>query len=176
MSLTRPLTGEPLALDLINTVWIEGNLTPDLLSSDEGTRAWLGECALPFEAASLPAIRAHLLLVRGALRGVLETPHDPEHRRVLNQVLAQGRTRLMLTEGGPDENIEVEAAWRPAWLVARDLLTLLRAAPERLKKCANPQCVLHFLDTSPKNARRWHDMKTCGNRAKALRHYHKTRE
>lgn len=176
MSLPRPLTGEPLALDLINTVWVEGKAQRDLLESDEGARLWLDERALPYDEALLPAVRAHLIFVRAALRGVLEVPHDSEHRRALNEVLAQGRTRRFLNESGPGEDVEVEMTWRPAWLAANDLLTLLRTTPERLKKCANPQCVLRFLDTSPKNARRWHDMKTCGNRAKALRHYHKTRD
>ncbi len=110
-----------------------------------------------------------------SIRGVLETPDDPHHRQAINEILSRGQLRLVLTEQGPMEMLDVKVSWRPAWLAARDLLTLLGTVPERLKQCASPQCVLHFLDTSPKNARRWHDMKTCGNRAKALRHYHKTR-
>ncbi|GAA5515068.1 hypothetical protein Dcar01_03832 [Deinococcus carri] len=172
----RPLTGEPLALDLINTVWVEGRMQLDLLDSDEGARAWLKEHALSCDEALLTAVRDHLIFVRTALRGVLEAPHEPEHRDALNGVLARGHVRHFLGEHGPEEDFEVDPAWRPAWLAANDLLTLLRTSPQRLKKCANPQCVLHFLDTSPKNARRWHDMRTCGNRAKALRHYHRARD
>lgn len=171
---TRPLMGEPLALDLINTEWLEGQAVLDLLASKEGTRAWLDERALPYDEALLPSIRTHLLHTRAALRGFLETPHDSGHQQALNVVLARGRTLSFLSEHGPEERVEIEEEWRPAWLAASDLLNLLRTAPERLKKCANPACVLHFRDTSPKNARRWHDMKTCGNRAKAARHYRKT--
>jgi predicted RNA-binding Zn ribbon-like protein len=171
---TRPLTGEPLCLDLINTVWVEGSETYDLLATKEGTRTWLEEQALRYDAALLPEINIHLLVVRAALRGILENPNEIEHRWALNQALQRGRMRYLLSERGPEESLEVAAAWEPAWRAASDLLRLLREAPERLKRCANPKCVLHFLDTSPKNARSWHDMKTCGNRAKAARHYRRT--
>ncbi len=170
----RPLTGEPLSLDLINTVWVDGSETHDLLATEEGTRTWLEERALSYDPALLAEIKIHLLTVRAALRGILETPHDVEHRQALNQALQRGRMRYLLSERGPEESLEVAGSWEPAWRAASDLLRLLRDAPERLKKCANPKCVLHFLDTSPKNARSWHDMKTCGNRAKAARHYRRT--
>lgn len=173
----RPLTGEPLALDLVNTEWIWGRKVYDLLASEEGTRAWLDERELPYDETQtlLWDLRAHLLHTRAALRGVLETPHDSGPRDRLNAVLTRGKTVYFLGEHGPEETVEVDEAWHPSWLAAKDLFMMLHTTPERLKKCANSQCVLHFFDTSPKNARRWHDMKICGNRAKAARHYHKNR-
>jgi predicted RNA-binding Zn ribbon-like protein len=36
----------------------------------------------------------------------------------------------------------------------------------RIHKCANNNCVLHFLDTSKKGTRRWCSMRLCGNRLK----------
>lgn len=47
--------------------------------------------------------------------------------------------------------------------------------PHRLKACANPQCERFLLDRSRSNQARWCSMATCGNRAKARRHYERTR-
>jgi predicted RNA-binding Zn ribbon-like protein len=42
--------------------------------------------------------------------------------------------------------------------------------PDRFRICANDQCRWTFFDASPTGRRRWCDMATCGNRAKAARH------
>ncbi len=42
--------------------------------------------------------------------------------------------------------------------------------PERIKICDNDRCRWVFYDTSRTGRRRWCDMATCGNRAKAARH------
>ena len=41
----------------------------------------------------------------------------------------------------------------------------------RLKPCANPLCILWFLDTSKNGTRRWCSMQGCGNRHKVTAHY-----
>ena len=38
---------------------------------------------------------------------------------------------------------------------------------DRVRRCANPRCVLVFYDVSKGGQRRWCDMAGCGNRAKA---------
>jgi len=43
-------------------------------------------------------------------------------------------------------------------------------AADRLRVCANPGCRWLFVDRSPAGRRRWCDMRTCGNQAKAARH------
>lgn len=43
-------------------------------------------------------------------------------------------------------------------------------APDRLRVCANDACRWIFIDRSPTGRRRWCDMRTCGNQAKAARH------
>ncbi len=40
----------------------------------------------------------------------------------------------------------------------------------RVRRCAEARCTRVFLDTSRNGTRRWCDMGTCGNRAKAARH------
>jgi predicted RNA-binding Zn ribbon-like protein len=43
----------------------------------------------------------------------------------------------------------------------------------RIKLCSNEQCGWLFIDESKNGSRRWCDMSSCGNRAKARRHYHR---
>ncbi|MEO7887384.1 ABATE domain-containing protein [Polaromonas sp.] len=42
-----------------------------------------------------------------------------------------------------------------------------------VKRCANDECRYLFLDDSKSGNRRWCSMASCGNRAKARRHYHR---
>lgn len=82
----------------------------------------------------------------------------------------------MLTPAGPAEEPEFEDPSRgPAWLTARDCPTLLSTAPGRIRGCAHEACALHFFDTSRNGTRRWCSMALCGNRAKASRHYARSR-
>jgi predicted RNA-binding Zn ribbon-like protein len=46
---------------------------------------------------------------------------------------------------------------------------------DRFRICANDECRWVFYDESPTGRRRWCDMSTCGNRAKAARHRAKKR-
>ena len=45
----------------------------------------------------------------------------------------------------------------------------------RVHRCANPRCSRVFFDASRNGKRRWCEMATCGNRAKAARHRQKVR-
>lgn len=62
----------------------------------------------------------------------------------------------------------------PVLWSAGDLL--LRLGQRRVRRCANPECLWLFLDESRMGTRRWCDMTSCGNRAKARRHYEKVRQ
>ncbi len=58
---------------------------------------------------------------------------------------------------------------------AAELLTSPRIA--RLKECASRDgCAWLFLDTSRNGSRRWCDMRECGNRVKARRHYQRVKQ
>ena len=60
--------------------------------------------------------------------------------------------------------------------LADPLVTELTAGhPERIKTCASETCDWIFYDTSRTSRRRWCDMATCGNRAKAARHRARSR-
>jgi predicted RNA-binding Zn ribbon-like protein len=57
-------------------------------------------------------------------------------------------------------------------LLAVRAMDVLRDLPvTRLRQCAGPNCAWLFIDSSKGGRRRWCDMATCGNDAKARRHY-----
>lgn len=65
---------------------------------------------------------------------------------------------------------------RPLWPVAVSAVNLASSVDAaRVKECGNDNCNWLFLDTSKNKSRRWCDMKECGNREKARRHYHRRR-
>lgn len=176
----RPLAGEPLALDLVNTLWREDGRDVDLFDDDDALAAWLAEHHLvpdqPSAAAGLPpdgAYRQSLRDVRAAIRGLLEDHPGAAER--FDAALAHGRLRLTLQAGRPGEHVELDdRAWGPAWAAARAHLELLATAPPgRVRHCDGAGCVLWFLDTSRNGTRRWCSMTGCGNRAKAHAHYHR---
>jgi len=61
----------------------------------------------------------------------------------------------------------------PVLWAAADLL--VEAERRRIRQCANEKCLWLFVDASKSGTRRWCDMTSCGNRAKAQRHYAKVR-
>jgi predicted RNA-binding Zn ribbon-like protein len=66
---------------------------------------------------------------------------------------------------------------RPLWPVARSASALLTSDElHRVGRCANDECGFLYLDISKNHSRRWCSMKTCGNVAKARRHYAKQRQ
>lgn len=53
---------------------------------------------------------------------------------------------------------------------------LVQGELPRVHRCANPRCNRAFFDASRNGKRRWCEMATCGNRAKAARHRQKVRQ
>jgi predicted RNA-binding Zn ribbon-like protein len=94
----------------------------------------------------------------------------------LNNALANTPPRLRLSRGerGLGWAAEAVAPTVPTLLApvlwsAADLL--IYAGNRRLRRCANDECLWLFMDHSKGGTRRWCDMNSCGNRAKARRHY-----
>lgn len=60
----------------------------------------------------------------------------------------------------------------PLWPIAASANGLLTSGTlGQLRECPAESCSWLFVDQSRNQSRRWCDMKTCGNRAKARRHY-----
>lgn len=98
---------------------------------------------------------------------------------VLNRALAEApRRETVATDGAVwrwdvplRERLSVSTLLAPVLWSAGDLLLGRRAT--RVRQCANPECGWLFLDDSKSGNRRWCSMASCGNRAKAHRHYSK---
>jgi predicted RNA-binding Zn ribbon-like protein len=63
--------------------------------------------------------------------------------------------------------------WPVVWSAA-ELLTSDELP--RVRECANDPCGWLFLDMSKNRSRRWCDMRDCGNRVKARRHYERVKQ
>ncbi|MFN4311387.1 MAG: CGNR zinc finger domain-containing protein [Ferrovibrio sp.] len=124
-------------------------------------------------------LREAIFRVADALRRERSAPKAD--LAVLNRVLLQypeGRTLAPAAQG--------RLAWRshgdgialgsPLGAIARLAADLLvTAEPDSIRCCAGPGCGWLFHDTSPNKRRRWCSMESCGNRAKARRHYQRVK-
>jgi predicted RNA-binding Zn ribbon-like protein len=64
----------------------------------------------------------------------------------------------------------------PLRAIARNAAELLTSEElPRVRECAGDHCTWLFLDRSRSRSRRWCSMDSCGNRAKARRHYRRAR-
>jgi predicted RNA-binding Zn ribbon-like protein len=89
--------------------------------------------------------------------------------RVLSRADGGYRWQWQQTGSNPLDRI----LW-PMAQAAADLLTSEQLGIVRF--CEAPDCEWLFLDHSRNRSRRWCDMKSCGNRQKAQRHYRRSRE
>jgi predicted RNA-binding Zn ribbon-like protein len=95
---------------------------------------------------------------------------------VLNAYLAEGMGHRRLEPGAGRCEWMWSAGEEPLaqvlWPIASEAAELLvEGELERVKRCGNDTCAWLFVDLSRNRSRRWCDMKDCGNRAKARRHY-----
>ncbi|GAA2310328.1 CGNR zinc finger domain-containing protein [Actinomadura luteofluorescens] len=172
----RPLVGEPLCLDLLNTRWAEDGVPRDLLDSTDGLAVWLRSAGLDGRAAADRATLDAALRTREVLLALVDGGPSPEAVNALNHVLERGALHYRFGSGGPEDHPRTDdPAWLPSWLAAADYLRLVAENPDRVKACAHPNCVLHFHDTTKNGTRRWCSMAVCGNRAKAARHYERAK-
>jgi predicted RNA-binding Zn ribbon-like protein len=165
--LQRPLTGGPLAVDLLNTCWRDGGRELDLLADLDGLAQWMRESGQADVPADEP-VRAALVHARAVIRGAAEKA--PGADDAVNGVLARGLIVRGLSAGRVRERVLfADEAWAPAWHATADYLWLAASAPDGVRRCDQPDCVLYFFD--PSGRRRWCSMAGCGNRAKARRHH-----
>jgi predicted RNA-binding Zn ribbon-like protein len=119
--------------------------------------------------------------VRAVLRALAERGWDVSEARLaalseINRVLGRsaGTRRVELRGDGTFARAFVAVGDAFAGLLipivesAADALIL--GELERVRRCADPRCGRVFQDETKNGRRRWCDMATCGNRAKAARH------
>lgn len=130
------------------------------------------EAAVMFEAGL--ALRDRLHRIFTAI--VHDQAPLPADLAALNSLLSRTLPHLRLvpgekgfTWGWPRAETDLEQVFWPVIYSAAELLTSEKLA--RLGQCAGKDCGWLFLDTSRNHSRRWCEMKHCGNRVKARRHY-----
>lgn len=201
-SLAHPFVfvGERLWLDFVNTDGVRRGIRVDALRDFGALVHWLSVAAVldPERSASIrrraqqqpagaTAALADARRVRAALRALAErgsVAHDVRQHAVaeINRVLGRsaGTRRLEMREDGSFLRSFVPVGDAFAGLMipvvesAADALVLGELA--RVRRCADPRCLHVFYDGTKNGRRRWCDMATCGNRAKAARHRKKVRE
>lgn len=186
-------------LDFVNTLAWRGRERPEESLREAGDLlGWLVGAGLPAGAAEALgrwihrdpaggaallrdalALRESLARLLGALAG--GRVGAEADLAALNAALEGAPPRRRLARLGEGHGWEVPLAEAPSvpWLLAPVLWSAadLLAGEEhrRLRACANEECRWLFLDESRNGTRRWCDMNACGNRAKARRHYERTK-
>ncbi len=186
--------GERLWLDFVNTDDVQRGVRTDILQDFDALVQWLQAAAVvdaeratgmrrraQQQPAGATAALADARRIRASLRALAERGVGLSDIRLnalaeINRVLGRsaGTRRVELrTDGGfvrsfvPTGDafaglmIPVVESAADA-LVAGELL--------RVRRCADPRCMRVFFDGTKNGRRRWCDMATCGNRAKAARH------
>jgi len=177
-----------LCLEFANTRYWRGQETPtETLNAPEDLAAWT-TANEGLKLAKPPARREfeRALEVRELIHRLFDAhaqEKTPAARDVeaLNEALSEApaRTTLKRERGSYAWDVDMRsgtalALLAPVLWTAGDLLAGARL--DRVRRCANPECGWLFLDDSRAGKRRWCSMQSCGNRAKARRHYHKSRE
>lgn len=127
----------------------------------------------------------HVHEVRDALREVAEAITEKRAPRssalnIVNKAL-HARQVIELVPGPDGVNVDHRHIGDPIddalSRLADPLVTELTAGhPERIRMCASDTCQSIFYDASRTGRRRWCDMTTCGNRAKAARYRARARQ
>jgi len=179
------LPDEVAPIRLMATIWADTTGLHDDLESREGLDHWLTDV----DVACTPAELALARQLRDAARRLAAQVTGDDRRtaqsntreltvalRDLNDLVTRLPVpQLTFTDGtfhettaGGDSAVVVELA-----RIARESIALL-GGPDaaKLRACHAPGCVLYFLKTHPR--REWCSV-TCGNRARAARHYERVR-
>ena len=160
--------------------WLEG---AGLLDAERGDTVRRRSLLQPAgaTAALLEARR-----MRAALRTLAEGTRGSEEDNALalaevNRVLGRSAGMRRIERRGTGEFARTFVATGDAFaglllpLVESATDSMVRGELDRVRRCANPPCARVFYDDTKNRSRRWCEMTTCGNRAKAKRHREKTR-
>jgi signal transduction histidine kinase/predicted RNA-binding Zn ribbon-like protein len=163
----RPVTGEALPLDLMNTRWVDPDGSHDLLETVAGLEIWLASAGFAGQVEADAETLRNVVATRDALHSLVADGSDRETARsTLNETLAHGSIRRVLGPDGPTNQVDiVPDSWLPAWAAAETYLRLLEEGPDRITKCSNPGCILHFYDLTRDCTRHWCSATGCGGRA-----------
>lgn len=188
------LIGGRLCLDFANTVdWHASDHPKEWLTSYSDLVAWGRHAGTLTEAQAQDLTRAaeHRSEEAAVILETAITLREATYRifsaiaarrkveaadlATLNAALARALTRLQVVPAGKGfawqwtgEDELDRMLWPVVWSAA-ELLT--SGDLERVRECPGDGCGWLFMDTSRNRTRKWCSMDSCGNRAKARRHY-----
>ncbi|WP_433445958.1 CGNR zinc finger domain-containing protein [Streptomyces sp. CA-142005] len=195
LTTSAPLLGEPLPVELMNTVFVDSSRTGDALDRDADAAAWLRavadrlgtETAIKADQLDEDAVRpvaGTLRTLRDALRllaaEATEDPRPPAATPELTRgeaisalnALAQAWPELAWpADGQPSRAYQGggTAAELAVRLIAHQAVELFTGPDRyRLRPCLAPNCPLFFVKN---HARREWCSPVCGNRMRVARHY-----
>ncbi|RIQ11241.1 CGNR zinc finger domain-containing protein [Jiangella rhizosphaerae] len=159
----------PLLLDLVNSRIVYPDGPRDELADDDDARAWLRERGALGTREEIADARTVRPVLAAVIRG--EAPLD-----ALAPWVAVMHRRARLTSDGLSWQDDVPADRRVGVRAIEEWAALQGPDGSRIRPCADPDCQHFLVDHSRANARKWHSMEICGNRAKARRHYARSKE
>ncbi len=182
------------ALDFLNTLHPghgrtdEQHQTDEHLTGPADAAVWFLEHELVHPEAGIrinDVELARIKRVRTALREVVDSvvegrKPDADAVHLVNATLEARRPTRIELDGSA-----LRIGHRHADTPVDDALALIAEAiveelatgrPDRFRVCANDRCRWAFYDSSPTGRRRWCDMRSCGNQAKAARYRARLRE
>jgi len=189
-----PLLGEPLALDLVNTVVLHDGANLDLIRESHRWGQWLDYQRPRLEPVlgspiteqfrSRPALE-RVREFRGAVRVVVEAARvvrapgpQPDAARAHAALAhaagsaASSTTSMAPLDGYlPVSEVDAEALLGAFAVATLELVTSTEAWA--IRECQAPGCGLLFMPRHP--SRRWCSAWACGNRTRAARHYQQRR-
>lgn len=184
---TYPALGEPLAIELANTLFTGSGRPFDALTTPAALTRWLQTNAERIDlapprklgAGDLGRVRELRVLIRALLATVVDGDSAPAATvRRLNQLAAitPFTRRLQWPAGAaPKAHLSLSSAGRLdalLALLAQNAIDVLGGSGAgRLRRCEAPGCINYYLKDHPR--REWCSPK-CGNRVRVGRHYQRT--
>ena len=131
--------------------------------------------------AGAALVEAHR--IRSLLRQLAEQGRDVRGLRTREQVVDELNRVLGRSVGTRRIEVTPEGGYARSFVPVGDAFgglvipivesavdSLVRGELALVRRCADRRCPRHFADDTKSRTRKWCDMKTCGNRAKAKRH------
>ena len=175
-----------IGLDFCNTEVVVKGATVNLLDTNEDLILWAQESGFPLTEKGMSAGDIdEALRLRQALKNVIlakleETTPLKKDLTLINQYLSSAPEQQQLQFGKEgfvlDKKIKLPTTSELFTQITQSVVTLLLGEQKyAVKKCANPQCILHFVDKSRTQQRKWCSMEACGNRLKVSAHHKRSK-
>ena len=201
MHTEAPLLDEPIAVELMNTIWADRDGVHDALATGAQVQAWLaairprlvdGPVHVPISSFT-SGWAAELRFLRDALRRIAADVTDDPRPGGRSSIVHRGQAVAALNNAAaraprwtsllwprdphrrPVRTVHTMASAQDALIahIADDGIDLFTAADRSpLRACLAPGCVLYFVQH---HARREWCSAACGNRARVARHYQRHR-